>query len=63
MGNLLAIAEGTVDIGSTLSTGFTDAVGTVMSAMGSILPIGLGLFGAFFAVRKGIQIFKSVTGK
>lgn len=62
---LNAIAEGatTIDIGSTLSTGFSDAVGTVMSAMGTIIPIGLGLFGAIFAVRKGIQVFKSVTGK
>lgn len=61
--NALALEGSTVDIGSVLSSGFTEAVGTVMSAMGTILPIGLGLFGAFFAVRKGIQIFKSVTGK
>lgn len=60
--NALAV-EGTVDIGATLSSGFTSAVNTVMSAMGTIIPIGLGLFGAIFAVRKGIQVFKSVTGK
>lgn len=45
----------TIDYGALFST-----VGdTVTSAIGTIVPIALGVFAIIYAVRKGIQLFRS----
>lgn len=55
----LAFAEGGVSttVSSSLQTITTDVLATVAA----VAPIGLTIFGAMFAWRKGVQFFKSVT--
>ena len=41
----------------------TSMTSDVTSMVTTMLPIALGIVGLFFAVKKGIQFFKSTAGK
>ena len=67
---LSALAEdetaATVDISgvtNALTTGLTGLVPTILTAVGALAAVGLGIFAAKFAVRIGLQMFKTVTNK
>lgn len=49
----------TIDVAAALS----DVAADIMTQLGSILPIALGIFGAVLAVTFGIKFFKKITGK
>lgn len=55
--------EAPATITSALGTAFTSVSSDVMSAITTILPIALGIVGAFIVVKLGIKFFKSVSGK
>lgn len=48
-------------ITSVLETGFTQMVQNVMSVATAVVPIGLGVFGLGFIVKKAKQLFSKVT--
>lgn len=68
--NALAVTAFAVDppsstdmssITSVLETGFTQMVQNVMSVATAVVPIGLGVFGLGFIVKKAKQLFSKVT--
>lgn len=58
---LLATSGSESTIVSALSSAFTTAVSDIMSAIGTVLPIGLPVVGAFAVITLGIKIFKKVS--
>lgn len=48
---------------TAVSTALTSASGDMMSIIATIVPIALGVVIAILVVKKGIQIFKSLTGR
>ena len=48
---------------TAVSTALTSAGGDMMSIIATIVPIALGVVVAVLVVKKGIQIFKSLTGR
>ncbi|MCL2080997.1 MAG: hypothetical protein FWH16_02740 [Oscillospiraceae bacterium] len=53
---------GTADVSGMLQTAFTKMLADIMASMGIILPIALSIFGALFAAKIGIRMFKSFAG-
>ena len=51
----------TVSVSSMISTSMQTIVTDTISSIAAIAPIGITIFGAMFAWKKGIQFFKSVT--
>lgn len=47
---------------NALTSGISGLVPTILTAAGALAAAGLAIFGAKFAVRAGIQMFKRVTG-
>lgn len=49
----------------TIATAFTAGVGSVksdvMTFIGIALPVGLGIMGTFFAIKKGSKFFKTIA--
>ena len=45
------------------ATLFGDVKTSVMSAITAIVPIGLGIFGVIYAVRKGMQALRASGGR
>lgn len=64
MNNLVTLA-----VVSAGTSGVSDSIGKALQAVGNdvtsavavIAPIGLGIFGLFFAWKKGIGFFKSIS--
>jgi hypothetical protein len=52
----------TSSINDVMSTAFTEVAGGIMSTIGTILPIVLGILGTVIAVKFGISFFKRITG-
>ncbi|GHU91972.1 hypothetical protein FACS1894202_14230 [Clostridia bacterium] len=50
-----------VDMGSILSDSFTVMVADLLSSLGAILPIALSVFGAIFAVKIGMKVFRGTA--
>lgn len=46
-----------------LTTGITGLVPTILTAVGALAVAGLAIFGAKFAVRAGLAMFRQVTGR
>ena len=59
---LFASAED-FDVGSAVTSGFSNVADDMLSMITSILPIGLGVIGAVLAVTFGIRFFKKLAGK
>lgn len=57
------LAEGQSAIVGAIEAGATSAAADGMSALTSILPIGMSLVGAGVVVTLGLKFFKRVTGK
>lgn len=57
-----ALAD-TSTLTTTMTSSFQTVVTDCLSMIGSILPIGLTLFGASIAVAYAIKFFKKVVGK
>lgn len=56
----------TVDISgvtTAFTSGLTSLVPVILTAVGGIAVVGLSIFGAKYAVRFGIGLFKTVTGR
>lgn len=49
------------DVASSMATAMQQIVTTTLSAITAIAPIGITIFGAMFAWKKGVQFFKGVT--
>lgn len=56
----IAHAE-TPDISATMTTAMQSIVTQTLASIAAIAPIGITIFGAMFAWKKGIQFFKGVT--
>lgn len=59
-------SEATTDISGVtdaLTTGLSGLVPTILTGVGALAAVGLGIFAAKFAVRVGLQMFKTVTSK
>ena len=48
-------------ISSALQSGLSSMVSDFMALAALIIPIGLGVFGVVFGIRKGKQFFKIIT--
>lgn len=48
-------------ITTVLETGFTQMVSNVMTVATAVVPVGLGVFGLGFIVKKAKQLFSKVT--
>jgi len=62
MGAVTAFASDGADVSGMLNTAFTKMLADIMAAMGMILPIALSIFGALFAAKIGIKMFRSFAG-
>lgn len=51
----------TTDINAALSTAFTSVSSDMMEAIGTVLPIALGVAGAILVVFLGWKLFKRLT--
>lgn len=51
------------DIVTALTTQFTSIGTSITDVLTKTLPIALPIVGGIFVVKKGIGIFKSITGK
>lgn len=56
----VAFAEGT-SVSTMISGSMQTIVTDTIASIAAIAPIGITIFGAMFAWKKGIQFFKSVT--
>ena len=45
----------------SIETSLTQIVTDVTTTMGTVAPLAVGIFGAFFCWRKAVQFFKSVS--
>lgn len=61
MTSVSAFAAETTDMGSVMADAFTGMIADILSSMGLIIPIALSLFGAMFAAKMGLKIFKQFT--
>lgn len=59
---LLATASA-VDLKSAMTTAFTQVATDINSYISAALPIALGVIGTVLAIKIGINVFKSITGK
>lgn len=48
---------------NVLSTSFTSIAGDLTSALGTIVPIALGVVGAVLVVTFAVKMFKRLTGR
>lgn len=48
---------------NTLSTSFTEIAGNLSAALGSIVPIALGVVGAVLVVTFAVKMFQRLTRK
>lgn len=55
------ISDGAASISTALTSGLTTAAAEVMSAIATILPIGLGIFAGFLVVKYGKKFFNRVS--
>lgn len=54
----------TIDtVKTAVETALTSAGGDMMDVLATIVPIALGVVVAVLVVKKGIQIFKGLTGR
>lgn len=51
----------TPDIATTISTSLQAISSDVLATMASVAPVAIGIFGAVFCWRKGVQFFKGVA--
>lgn len=51
----------TTGISETLGTAFTGVAGDMMDAIGTVLPIALGIGGAILVIFLGWKLFKRLT--
>ena len=56
-----AHAAETIDIVGPMTTSFQTVTANCLAAIGALAPIGLTIFGAMFAWKKGTQFFKHLT--
>lgn len=49
------------EIQTALETAFTGVKTDVLSVITTALPIGLGIFAAFFGIKKGVGFFRSIA--
>lgn len=56
----IAHAE-TPNVAESMTTAMQSIVTQTLSSIAAIAPIGITIFGAMFAWKKGIQFFKGVT--
>ncbi|GHV20451.1 hypothetical protein FACS189425_11120 [Clostridia bacterium] len=56
-----AVDEGSFDVGEVLVDSFTGMVADLLGALGLILPIALSVFGAIFAIKMCMKIFKGTS--
>ena len=57
----MVISEGSATIATALTSGLTTAAADVLSAIATVLPIGLGIFAGFLVVKYGKKFFKTVS--
>lgn len=50
-------------IKTALQTSFTKIASDMMGVVVTALPIGLGIIGAVFGIKKGISFFKTIANK
>lgn len=48
-------------IKTALTTAFTGVKTDIIGVITTALPIGLGIFGAFFGIKKGVGFFRSIA--
>ena len=63
---VLTVASSNVfaaDVQTALSTAFTQVQTDLMATILTALPIGLGIIGAVFGIKKGIAFFKTLANK
>lgn len=58
-----APAASTSQVTSALTSALSSTANDVMSTITTLLPVALGVVGAFIAVKLGIKFFKQVTGR
>lgn len=46
---------------TALTTAFTSVKTDVLSVITTALPIGFGIFAAFFGIKKGVSFFRSIA--
>ena len=56
-------ADDPVDVTTTLTSSFQTVVDNIMTTIGGILPVALGLLGLSMAIMFGIKWFKKIAGK
>lgn len=49
-------------ITTALTNGLTDAGTAILGGVATVLPAGLTIFAAIFAIRKGLGVFKAASG-
>lgn len=59
--SMLLNATTTSTVSEALATGLTTTASDIMSAVATILPIGLGVFGAFLVVKYGKKFFTKIS--
>lgn len=57
-----AAVSGLDSITSSLGTSFGDIGTSLTGVITTVLPISLGIVGGVFVIKKGIAIFKGLTG-
>ena len=54
-------SESTSSIATSISNSMQQIVTDTIATIGAVAPIGITIFGAMFAWKKGIQFFRGVT--
>lgn len=58
-----AAVDASTDISTALSAGLNDVVTQMITMIATLLPSALTVMGAMLVVKKGIAMFKQVSGK
>lgn len=58
-----AVDETTTDLTSAFSAALADIQSDILTFISIALPVGLAVFGAIIAVKKGISFVRSLLGK
>lgn len=67
MGNMIFVATSTPTpvetIQTALQNGFTSTAGDIMSTLALVIPIAIGVWGAFLLIRYAKNAFSAVSNK
>lgn len=56
-------AVGTSDLQSAFSSAVSNVQGDILGYLGIALPVGLAIFGAIIAIKKGISFVRGLIGR